>query len=360
MAQQFLAYSRLGGCSLCDAPSGSGLSITGSVGDGGRNLPGDTRRIQEALNGVTPASDRPIPPLKIDGIVGPKTLAAIRAFQQRRIGSADGRVDPNGPTIRELGRGGPLAPPAKPSAAVAPLPAATDQENKDFIWTIGITLPSVRRWLHTAHRTLDLAIDANSDRPGGGLLGDLGLREYGLVDKYFHIGSLSRPARRAYMQDINKIVRDMQVVVSQSIIGDGLFGYGSGFFQPDPADGTPSSTKYDAYTFFGGWHARNANGKPRMSRQDNYTGANLREDTIFFPVSHYKQSGQDYINLVIVHELAHFVGPGVNSGARIADHSNVHRPDFSKLTSHLAKRTADSYACFIGEAAVGRNPATFR
>jgi peptidoglycan hydrolase-like protein with peptidoglycan-binding domain len=358
MAQQFLAFNRERGCSLCDAPSTQGITIAASVGEGGRNLAADTRTIQEALNGVTPASDRPVPLLKVDGIVGPKTLAAIRAFQRRRLGSADGRVDPGGRTLRALGgSSGGTAPPGK--GAVAPsVPAATDQENQDFIWTIGLTLPTVRQWLHSARRTLEMAMDVNTDRPGRPLL-DLGLREFGLVDKYFHIGALSRPARVTYMQDLKRIILDMQVVVSQSIIGNGLVGYGSGFFQPDPQDGKPASKDYDAFTYYGGWHRRDRSGKPRMSKQDNYEGPNLRQDTIFFPVSHFKARGQDYINLVIVHELAHFVGPGVDSGDRIGDHSYRNKANFFKLNSHLAKRTADAYACFIAEAAVHRDPATF-
>lgn len=357
MTQQFLAYSRQRGCGLCAAPAGSDISISAPVGEGGRNLAADTRTIQQALNEVNPAVERPAPLLKVDGIVGPKTLAAIRAFQKRRLGFADGRVDPNGQTIRALGGGGGTAPPGKPASAPI-LPPATDQENKDFIWTIGITLPSVRQWLHAGRRTLDLAIDANTDRPGA-LIPDLGIREYGLVDKYFHIGPLSRPARRAYMQDIQRVILDMQVVVSQSIIGDGLVGYGAGFFQPDPLDGKAASAGYDAYTFYGGWHARDPSGKPRMSKQDNYKGPDLREDTIFFPVSHYKAHGQEYINLVIIHEMAHFVGPGIRSAGRITDHSYLGKQDFFKLDSTRAKRTADTYACFIAEAATRKDPATF-
>jgi peptidoglycan hydrolase-like protein with peptidoglycan-binding domain len=43
-------------------------------------------------------------PLKIDGLCGAKTNAAIRKFQKTYTKVEDGRVDPAGPTIRELER----------------------------------------------------------------------------------------------------------------------------------------------------------------------------------------------------------------------------------------------------------------
>lgn len=354
MAQQVVAYRRGGNCFLC-APPGrlvSGIAITGSVGQGGRNHPDDVRTIQDALNNVTPANHRPVPPLATDGKIGPKTLAAIHAYQRRKLGWSDGRVDPDGPTIHALDDGG-TSPPGKP-ASPKPIPTpATDDENRTFITTVGAALPTARHWVQAAQRTLDAAIDANTDR-GSPIIPDLGLREFGLVEKYFHINKLSRPQRRLYMHDLRRVFRDMDIVISQSIIGGGLVGYGSGYFQPDPSDGKQSSTEYNAFTYFGGWNASNRNGRPRMSKQDNYVGPNLREDTVFFPVSHYRAKTQEYITLVVVHELAHFVGPSVNSGLRIGDHSYRSKPGFFHIDSSTAKRTADVYAHFAGEATLGR------
>src|SRR5262245_18285261 len=75
-------------------------TISASVGQGGKNLQPDVITVQELLNR---ARDRQnLPPIKVDGFVGPQTVGAIRAFQESRFGWADGRVDPGGPTLAAL------------------------------------------------------------------------------------------------------------------------------------------------------------------------------------------------------------------------------------------------------------------
>jgi peptidoglycan hydrolase-like protein with peptidoglycan-binding domain len=355
MSQTVLAYRHGANCQNCSIPTGGSgdVSISASVGRGGRNIPADVRAVQQALNRISPVNGGPALALAVDGIVGPKTLAAILAFQKREVDLDDGRIDPNGPTLRavnSLGASQGVQPPQK-GAKPAPIPpAATDAENKAFIQSIGRCLPVARRLTQRAMRTLDMAIDANSDR-GNPLFPNLGVKQFGIVNDFYKIQPLSRPLRVAYMRDLHRVFFDMQVVISQSLIGNIVDGYGCGFFQPDPGDGTPASTKYDAYTFYGGWLARNKkSGLPRMSKQDNYAGANLREDTIFFPVSHYKTAGDIYIAVVILHELAHFVGPGVHSGQRIGDHGQYGDKSLFRLNSTLAKRNADTYAWFAADA----------
>lgn len=361
MTQQILAHFSNGHCSFCKAPGhdGDAVSIEGSVGRGGRNKSDDVSTVQEALNDVPASDGGPTLALTVDGIAGPLTIAAIEKYQRKHLGWCDGRVDPAGPTIHALNGGGGNVPPGKAKPAAPIPPAATDKENKEFVAKVGTRLPIARHWVHRAMFTLDMAIDANSD-VGNSLFPLRGLAEYGLVDKYYHIQHLSRPQRRHYMHDLKRVFMDMDVVISQSIIGDMLVGYGCGFFQPDPSDGKKASTKYDAFTFFGGWNAHNRDGKPRMSKQDNYTGANLREDTIFFPVSHYANKTDEYVTAVVIHELAHFVGPGVNSNLRIGDHSDANQKNFLKLDSFTAKRTADIYAHFAAESALGRQPMIFK
>lgn len=78
--------------------------ISGSVGIGGANRSADVRCVQELLNGVPPSQAGPTPLLKVDGLCGDKTKAAIQRFQLRQLGQrlADGRVDPGGPTLAKL------------------------------------------------------------------------------------------------------------------------------------------------------------------------------------------------------------------------------------------------------------------
>ncbi len=78
------------------------MSITSSVGSGGVNRRDDVVRVQEYLN-VARRQER-LPPIAVDGLVGPETIGAITAFQRTHTGIVDGRADPRGPTIIELER----------------------------------------------------------------------------------------------------------------------------------------------------------------------------------------------------------------------------------------------------------------
>lgn len=79
--------------------------IKGSVGQNGNNLEQDVRVVQQLLNRQDLA---PLTRLKEDGRIGSSTIEAIRYFQARYLGmnSPDGRVDPDGRTIRKLSIGG--------------------------------------------------------------------------------------------------------------------------------------------------------------------------------------------------------------------------------------------------------------
>jgi peptidoglycan hydrolase-like protein with peptidoglycan-binding domain len=76
------------------------MPILRSVGAGGANFRNDTFHVQAALD-IWSVADKTAS-IKVDGIVGPRTIAAIRAYQTRKSLFTDGRVDPNGPTIARL------------------------------------------------------------------------------------------------------------------------------------------------------------------------------------------------------------------------------------------------------------------
>lgn len=82
-------------------PINSSLFISGSVGAGGRNKREDVSAVQQRLNALMHA---PRQPLTVDGLSGPKTTRMIRDFQKNAVGfrRGDGRVDPDGKTIRAL------------------------------------------------------------------------------------------------------------------------------------------------------------------------------------------------------------------------------------------------------------------
>lgn len=69
-----------------------------SVGHGVANDIVDVRVIQLLLNNALKDST----PLTVDGSAGPKTQAAIIAFQEASNLIADGVINPKGPTLRRL------------------------------------------------------------------------------------------------------------------------------------------------------------------------------------------------------------------------------------------------------------------
>lgn len=79
--------------------------ISGSVGKGGKNKSADTQVVQELLNGF--AKKCGFKKLDTDGLIGPKTQAAIAAFQKSAVGMArpDSRVDPGGKSMQTLALG---------------------------------------------------------------------------------------------------------------------------------------------------------------------------------------------------------------------------------------------------------------
>lgn len=78
--------------------------ITKSVGKSGANEKKDVLFVQTSLNAHTKFHKASITPLKQDGLCGPQTIAGIRTFQKDYVGMIrpDGRVDPNGKTLRYL------------------------------------------------------------------------------------------------------------------------------------------------------------------------------------------------------------------------------------------------------------------
>jgi peptidoglycan hydrolase-like protein with peptidoglycan-binding domain len=74
--------------------------LSGSVGRGGVNQTGDARLVQHLLNDAIGRAGGTL--LAVDGIVGPKTIAAIELYQRSNGLTSDGRVDPQGATIKHL------------------------------------------------------------------------------------------------------------------------------------------------------------------------------------------------------------------------------------------------------------------
>jgi peptidoglycan L-alanyl-D-glutamate endopeptidase CwlK len=87
------------------------LMITAAVGEGARNLRSDVKAVQELLR------RRGVDPGAIDGLMGPKTQAAIRRFQAGFLSRPDGVVDVGGTTWQHLAGEAPTPGAAAPSEA---------------------------------------------------------------------------------------------------------------------------------------------------------------------------------------------------------------------------------------------------
>jgi peptidoglycan hydrolase-like protein with peptidoglycan-binding domain len=79
------------------------MPISKSVGKGGSNLRREVRYVQNLLNAWRQQHGRP--KIKVDGVLGPETIGAIEDFQRAVTRVVDGRVDPNGPSIKALEAG---------------------------------------------------------------------------------------------------------------------------------------------------------------------------------------------------------------------------------------------------------------
>jgi hypothetical protein len=79
--------------------------ISGSVGKGGKNKSEDILLVQQLLNAFSKTAG--FKKLDEDGLIGPKTLSAIAAFQKSAVGMTrpDSRIDPGGESFSMLSMG---------------------------------------------------------------------------------------------------------------------------------------------------------------------------------------------------------------------------------------------------------------
>ena len=80
-----------------------GMTITRSVGRAGTNLAADVRVIQEMLRQANQeAGEAGLDPGPANGVCSEQTMRAIEVFQGRFSRRTDGRIDPDGATLRRL------------------------------------------------------------------------------------------------------------------------------------------------------------------------------------------------------------------------------------------------------------------
>jgi hypothetical protein len=104
------------------------MSITASVGFGGKNTVPDTRLVQATIN--PHAATLGIELLEVDGDCGPLTRGAIKRYQQHflKMKNPDSRVDPGGQTLLHMANN-----PAPASAIVTCVRAPEKLKVGDFV-----------------------------------------------------------------------------------------------------------------------------------------------------------------------------------------------------------------------------------
>jgi hypothetical protein len=335
MANKVLVRLTTGECELRDlndpAPAGV-LTISSSVGLGGRNLPDDVKTVQAALNQVPPEQGGPRTKLDVNGKSDGALQQAIAAFQKRQFAWADSRVDTNKVTIQRL------------RTYQNDLPAGSRPGLLDRVLfqplTIGVvyaTLPLVKSMVDQALATIDQGrLYLHGVSPQNKQAAE---DKFDIIDTFFNLSKLPKARALKALHTMSGVFRKMQTVVGAAVP---RFIHGTGYFQPDPQD----QKDIYAFTYAGGFTRKDGQtGRPKMSKEDNYQGPNLPEDAIYICTGLEGKEG-DFVAYNTIHEMAHFVGPELGHPDAIHDHSYRHKNDFYSLDAHVALRTADSYAMF--------------
>src|SRR5262249_45015803 len=124
-----------------------------------------------------------------------------------------------------------------------------------FIERIGKLLPRARHWVQMAQLKIGMAEEFVRRAPAiphdpFPSLHDIGKAELTLFNKYFHSDKQPKTIQAQQLRHVSRVYDEMQTVMTHSLLQAPMFGWGVGYFQPDPADGTLVATGYVAYTFF--------------------------------------------------------------------------------------------------------------
>jgi peptidoglycan hydrolase-like protein with peptidoglycan-binding domain len=256
------------------------LSITAAVGERSHprvgNAKSNVEKIQRALNQFPVRDGGPAVLLKVDGIVGPKTTAAIQGFQAANcFKKVDKIVDPEGITIDVLRAG----PDVNPQEGVS--------------WFIA-DLPRVLAIITSAEANLSVASSALST-PGSKLADSAFVR----LDRHFH--TKTNAERQVALEGIRRVFSLVRAAVGYLAQGTVI------------ADDAPLSLQIDAfmYTFENGFNR----GRVPANKVEKFQGVPV--DRVYITIKGRKMS-PDGFRYGMLHELCHFVTGG-KSGVPLAD-----------------------------------------
>lgn len=312
-----LVMPAVGSCvPLTSAPTTGPVAISKPVGQGplARNVTDDVKTIQEALNQVTVKGEvgGPMPFLKVDGIKGPKTQAAIIEFQRRQVTSIipDGVIEPGKKTILRL------------NEIVAPI------SKFDLNAKLAAALPLVRTALASAIANVTSVIINGPGSAAAAVAEDR-------LGRHFAFGTLNASAQSEGRLTLFETYSEMALVINQP----DLFGM---FGAIDAFDVDPGNAKIALTTVQGVFEP------PFVEGEDN-PARHIRLGLGFFAPS----VTIDFAAFIILHELAHFTSR--RDGEIIDDFGRGWFDDTFIRPLPGAKRlaNADSYASFAHECRTG-------
>ena len=291
--------------------SGSGtLGLTAPVGGAQRcrNVSADVLAVQRALNSFSPTDGGPSPRLVEDGIYGPKTAAAIQKFQVKNFGygGADGVVDPGMQTDKRLAGGG----------------ASQSGVPQEMYAKIGyaLTVLNITRSQISA---------ARSFRQGLTSFTGMGESSWNKLVKHFQIDKF--PDWSTQLDAIDRTYSDMQTAIGYVPQGLMLF-----------VDEPPGKTSgYFAYAYAGGYSLAKRN-------QTTFDGIPMGS---IYVTQKMRTMMQDAFAYIMIHELAHYVGPDDRFGNGIVDYAYHRNPvAYQWLVPWQRVRNADCYSQYAFDA----------
>jgi Putative peptidoglycan binding domain len=310
----FKAYCGLDGCKPFKGFTAklSPLGITHAVGSNSRcrNLTDDVLKVQVALNRFTPLEGGPNPKLKEDGIIGSLTSTAIRKFQAKRfeIGAADGIVDVGEKTDRHL---------ANAASTYTSLPVEM--------------MKNVAHALNIISRARNAISHARSYKLGVSTLTHIGQKEWGKLENHFQISKF--PNWQHQLQWIDSIYTNMQTAI-------GYIPRGMAMVLDEPENHNEGAY---AMAFAGGYEV--------SERSKTYYG--LSRGSIYLCARMQTVKPQAFA-YVLIHELAHFVGPTDDSPqVSIGDfaYKDSVNSKYDQLLPWQRLHNADCYSQFAFDAA---------
>lgn len=329
-----IAGSSRTGCFFCSNDA-TDRPIGGSVGRGGSNSKADVLIVQAFLNSIPTQDGGPAVLLAEDGIVGPKTQAAIDKFQAKVLSRTDGRIDPQGPTIKALTGficdsasvpAGRLGLAGKPGQAAGPSSTAPTQtgaqmvaEGKQILKGLEPTLMSLRF-----------------------KLGRQTPATMAWLNKHFETAKVKVTPNDA--SKLQRIVSSIHFQVSRA----NAFG----------AQGIDSIIMFDAKAASDviAWTVR---GGDKLSTKQFQIyldkGVNIKAPghTIFLGPIFTSQPAPVEKQWTIIHEMCHFVGPRDGTGLEITDNAYAFHGHFLTIGKFSKLHNAESIALMILEFALG-------